>query len=433
MEGGADALAEVISNGIRQEDFTEGKPSALWNIIIERYKNAEPFDDVTMMTVAPEDLRFEIITCTDLADKYTGVSDYCHTLKESTKKRELNKLGRTVTESANNDFIKSEEIVSLAEKKLLDISTHGRNRSMVTAKESVDTAASNLISRLNREEEIFISSGYWKLDDIIGGFRNKNLYILAARPAKGKTALGLGIGKNVASSQKRTPVYWVSLEMGHDELSERFISSETEVNLRWLDKDRYKGERLKIEHSIRQASERISSIPLTIDDQSDLDIDTIRSRARYLKAQGKCEIVIIDYLQLIKYRGKSRIPRHEQLGEITGGLKQMAKELDIPVVALCQLNREIDKDIRKPRMSDLRESGSIEQDADCILMLWQKLREDGEDPTPEERKTENYHMKDEIGIHLAKFRQGEPCDISMGFTKEFTRFTDNIPSLNGKF
>jgi replicative DNA helicase len=433
IEHGEDALSGIIARGVKDKDFTNNMALPIWNLINERYALGEPFDEISLTPTISRDMMLDIMECTNLAFKYgtqSQLGNHCELLKDQTKKREIRRLGLLLSETAEDPSTEPEKMIALAEKKLLDISLHGNSKSVVNAKESADKAASSLLSRLEGKDEIYIPSGFYAIDSRISGFRNKNLYILAARPAKGKTALGLGIGKNIASSQKRTPVYWCSLEMGHDELSERNISSETGINLRKLDTGIYSHKKQEVATAIKQAAERLGNIPITFDDQPDLDIEMIRSRARHLKSQGKCEIIIVDYLQLIKYKGKDRIPRHEQLGYITGGLKQMAKELEIPVVALCQLNREIDKDIRPPRMSDLRESGSIEQDADCILMLWQKLLDEGGeivDPDPSQQK-EGYHARDEIGIVLAKFRQGDTDNFSMGFTKAFTRFSDNVPS-----
>lgn len=435
---GANTLSRLISLGITEKDFTSNSARMLWELAKERYDKNEPFDELSLGPSATAKGGSEILVymgrAVDLGELNIHQLDhYSGMVKANSRRIELKRLALRITESVGEPLVETGEIVAMAEKKLLDISSNGTAKSMVSVFDSAMTSAENLVNRLRRKGEIFIKSGFNKIDEHIGGFRNKNLYIIAARPAKGKTALGLGIAKNIASSQERIPAYFISLEMGHDELTERLISSETKINLRDLDTGFIPKQQWdKTEQAIRQASERIGKIPLTIDDQSDMNIDTIRSRCRHLKAMGKCKIVFIDYLQLVRSKPNSRTPRHEVVAEITRGLKQMAKELDIPVVALCQLNRELEKEERKPRVSDLRESGSIEQDADCIMLLHQKLTENGVDPTEEDRTDRGYHMWDEIGIFLGKFRQGETADFSMGFRKKWTLFTDHIESLKPK-
>jgi len=413
VDEGNEGMALAVTEGLKAEHFTNPQVASLFNKVSERYSKGETFDEMSMCGLLPHS---EIIFMNECMDKSTGASilqmpRYLEMLRDAYKKREVVKLGMKMVQSADEQLVTAEDLISYSETKLLEINSAGSSNSIITIGKSLKAAAQGIVDRIMNKAFPFISTGFQRIDDIIIGLRGGRFYVLAARPGMGKTALGWRIARNIAANHKDPKsVYMLSLEMTHIELSERLISGEILLNLMKVDQKTLGNTEQKntIMRKIAQTVSDLENIPLTIDDHHDLTLDQIRSRVRHMVAQKKCDVVIIDYLQLIKIDDNRK--RREQIGQISRGLKNMAKELDIPVVALCQLNREMEKEKRLPRMSDLRESGDIEQDADVVAMI--------------------YHNKemseDEIGIYFAKAR-GSVADqqVTMGFQKAYTLFSDD--------
>lgn len=261
----------------------------------------------------------------------------------------------------------------------------------------------------SRGELIGLSTGFTDLDNLIGGLEDSTVAVIAARPSVGKTAFAMNIVENIALAGHSVGVF--SLEMPGWQLIERIAASISKVNLRntasWNNASLAK---------IADVAKRISKTKLQIDDRSGITVRDIRAKARRWKREHKIRVLVVDYLQLISPLDRTR-PRQQQIGEISNGLKQLAKELEIPVVVLAQLNRELEKDKgRKPRMSDLRESGDIEQDADVIGMLYRPPAEDDEDENPN-------NPEHPVNLLIAKQRNGPAgVDVRLLFRKQFTRF-----------
>ena len=276
---------------------------------------------------------------------------------------------------------------------------------------------------LLREETDGVLTGYSDLDGLTNGFKPGEMIVLAARPSVGKTSLAMNIVENIAFSSKYrdSPRHALvfSLEMSSLSLAMRLICGRARVNMNDLRKGfvpRNQAEKL------HQTSKEFQQSPLWVDDTSGLSINQIRAKARRLKMRNKLDFVVVDYLQLISTESRV-LSRENQISEISRGLKAMAKELDVPVLVLSQLNRDSEKERRDPRLSDLRESGAIEQDADVVMLLGKHRK--GEDVRQmdydgeEDRTEEDFEP---VVLILAKQRNGPTGKINLAFRRKYTRF-----------
>lgn len=257
-----------------------------------------------------------------------------------------------------------------------------------------------------------VASGYKDLDQLTWGFQKQEMIVLAARPSMGKTSLALNIAEAAALPRKGSPVPALifSLEMSASQLALRMLCSRSKVNLTLLRNEMLPKNGPETQRLVESANE-FSKIPLFIDDSSHLSIMELRAKARRLYARHKLGLVIVDYLQLISPTDP-RVPREQQVAEASRGLKAMAKELDLPVVVLCQLNRASEKENRVPKLSDLRESGSIEQDADVVLML----------NRPKDADDRYQVASDCMDLIVAKQRNGPIGELKLTFLRDITRF-----------
>jgi len=264
-----------------------------------------------------------------------------------------------------------------------------------------------------------ISTGYMELDKLLSGFQPSELLILAARPSQGKTALALNIAENI-SIRAGSPVAFFSLEMSKESLLQRLVASVAQI-----DAHKFRTGHLSREdwRKMTEALGQISSAPLWIDDAGSTSVLEIGAKARRLKRDKGLAMVVVDYLQLITGRGRFN-NRQEEVSSISRGLKGLAKELQIPVLVLSQLTRAPEREERGPQLSDLRESGAIEQDADVVMFIyrphWSKM-----EASPEER--------DQAEIHVAKQRNGPTDKVRFVFRSRLTRFEEAAPDAFSQF
>jgi replicative DNA helicase len=269
-----------------------------------------------------------------------------------------------------------------------------------------------------------VGSGFTEIDRITSGWQKSDLIILASRPGMGKTALALTMARNIAVDFKK-PIALFSLEMSAVQLVTRLISSETEISAEKLRRGNLE------DYEWEQLNSRISTLidaPLFIDDTPALTMFELRAKCRRLKTQHDIQIIILDYLQLMQGAPEHKGNREQEISNISRSLKALSKELDIPIIALSQLSREVEKRlVKKPILSDLRESGSIEQDADMVLFIY---------------RPEYYKMEDDTyggpvegiaEISIAKNRNGATKDVKLKFVARFAKFVDleiDYSSLN---
>lgn len=262
----------------------------------------------------------------------------------------------------------------------------------------------------NKGQVVGLESGLYAIDRILGGFRNSTMNVIAARPGLGKSTLGYGIAEH--NAKKGIPVGYFSLEMSEDELNLRSLCSNSGVNSKLALTGNLS--ELDIVRMTQQVGV-LGKLPIHINDRSDLTIQRIRSDARRMVAKSKVKLIVVDYLQLVT--GVGRFGRREDVDDVSRGIKGMSKELNIPVIALAQLNREIEKDAgRRPRLADLRESGGIEQDADTVSFIY----------CPDETAImDNGTLP--VRFSTQKNRNGDVGECDLLFERALTRFT--VPSI----
>jgi replicative DNA helicase len=306
------------------------------------------------------------------------------------------------------------DLVERAEKAMLDVGHDERQKEFRSIHDLLDTELEKL-HRLSQDQTALtgVRSGYTKLDELTGGFQNGNLVVIAARPSMGKSALVTNMAEN-AAIQHGVGVALFSLEMSEAELAQRFIASQANIKGEELRKGRVDERRWP---KILQACQRLSDAPLYIDDSSGTGLLEIRAKARRLASQQDLGLIIVDYLQLMHAdeRVESRV---EQVSQMSRGLKLLARELDVPVIALSQLNRGVEaRTDKRPILSDLRESGAIEQDSDLVMFIYRD-----EYYNPEE--TEEPGIAELI---IAKHRNGPIDRVKLVFRSEFPKFMNLLP------
>jgi replicative DNA helicase len=300
------------------------------------------------------------------------------------------------------------ELVEQAERAMLEVAHDDRQKDFRTIEEILDDELKKM-ERLSREHTSLTGtpSGFRDLDEITGGFQPGNLIIIAARPSMGKSALVTNMAEN-ASIEHGKPVALFSLEMSESELAQRFVASQARIKGDELRKGRVADTKWP---KILEASARLAAAPLYIDDSSDVGILEIRAKARRLHQQSPLGMIIVDYLQLLRPDGRVE-SRVEQVGQMSRGLKILARELNVPVIALSQLSRAVEsRTDKRPILSDLRESGQIEQDADLVAFIYREEYYD--------KETERAGIAD---IIIAKHRNGALGDVELTFAKEYPKF-----------
>ncbi len=263
---------------------------------------------------------------------------------------------------------------------------------------------------MKKGEKTGVVSGFKDLDDLTFGFQKQEMIVLAARPSVGKTSLALNVAESAALPKRgeAVPTLIFSLEMSASQLALRMLCARAKVNIKLL-RDGLLSKNGEEQQELLRAADDFSKSPLFIDDSGHLTIMELRAKARRLYARYRLGLIIVDYLQLIS-PSDPKIPREQQVAEVSRGLKAMAKELDLPVLVLSQLNRSSEKENRAPRLSDLRESGSIEQDADVVLML-----------APPKDAEEKFQAA-AYDLVVAKQRNGPVGELKLTFLKDITRF-----------
>jgi replicative DNA helicase len=318
--------------------------------------------------------------------------------------RELIRISGEIISDSYEDSTDVFDLLDEAESKLFEITNNHLRKNF----DSIDTVLVKTVQRIedmrHRNEDITgVPSGFPSLDRVTYGWQNTDLIILAARPAVGKTAFALNLARNAAlSSSKPTPIAFFSLEMSAGQLVQRILSAESEI---WLEKiARGKLEEHEMKQLYAKGIQRLAQAPVFIDDTAALNIFELRAKCRRLKNKHNIGLIIIDYLQLMSGAGEGRNTNREQeISQISRNLKQLAKELQVPIIALSQLSRAVEtrkEGNKMPQLSDLRESGAIEQDADMVMFLY---RPEYYDITANEMGESN---KGETHVRIAKHRNG---------------------------
>ncbi len=413
-----DAIIKV-ANLIRLGDFYKDDHNLIYEAMVELYEQREPIDVLSLSNRLEEKGQLEKIGgssyLTTLVNSVPSSSNIVHYAKVVQKKSTLRKLIITASEIVELGYKESEDvekILDLAEQKLFAVSQKYIKQDFVPIR-SILEAAFNRIDELHKGDHKLrgVPSGFPDLDNILAGFQKSDLIILAARPSIGKTTLALDLARQIATRQKM-PVGIFSLEMSSDQLIDRMLAAQSGVDLWRLRTGRLKsGEGDDDFQRIGEAMGILSEAPIFIDDAGSANVMEMRTMSRRLQAEHNVGVIIIDYLQLMEGRTGSD-NRVNEISEISRSLKQLARELNIPIIALSQLSRAVEsRSPQIPKLSDLRDSGSIEQDADIVMFLYREDREKPDTPN-----------KNIVEVHMAKHRNGPVGRISLYFNENSTTF-----------
>lgn len=356
--------------------------------------------------------------------------DYARIVQEKWRLRALIRAAHEVVHEAAAGRRGSQEIIEEAERRILDISMAQNRQSFVPIAERLGEQMEEIEARYKGESvDSGLKTGFKRLDEMTAGLRPANMIILAARPSVGKTAFALNIATHVALHQGR-PVGVFSLEMSYAELTRRLLCSEARVPGNRVMGVSGRPSRQQLE-ALYEARDRLREAPLHLDDTSTLTIAEMRARARRLAARtGGLGLLIIDYLQLMN-SGASRVEsRQQEVSEISRAIKGLARDLNVPIIALSQLSRQSEQRRgaadKLPRLSDLRESGAIEQDADVVIFIHRE-RTSKEGKEEVRRDKDGRMMPDLATINLGKQRNGATGSFEMMYHREITRFEDLLP------
>ena len=377
-----------------------------------------------------------LVKLTKFSTSKLQIKYYVNLLHDLKIRRNLIQISQeTLDESLNkNSEINAEQIIETAEKKLFDIAERGKfNKSYIDFKEALTQTIAMASSAYKNEEGIVgVPTGLRDLDDRLGGLHKQDLIIIAGRPSMGKTALATNIAFNAAkiiiNRKKKSSIVFFSLEMTSGQLSTRILSEQSRIKSNDIRRGKINQDDFE---KFIETSKSLENLPLFIDDTPAITISTLSNRARRIKRLHGLDLIIVDYIQLMKsgnYRNEGRV---QEVAEITQGLKALAKELDVPILALSQLSRAVEqRDDKKPQLSDLRESGSIEQDADVVMFVY---REEYylEKLEPRVGTAEHVEWQEKMNlIHnlaeliIGKQRHGPTGLIRLEFESAFTKFKD---------
>jgi replicative DNA helicase len=460
---------EKIADILKPEYFADATHRKIFDVMSKLIVKGHVADVITLKNYFEQEGTLNdvggfpyLVKLAESASPLINVEYYAQFVYDKYLRRELIDAGYEIVNSAltENADLTAEDQISQAERVLYNLSDRG------DAQGGFIDFSKALMSSVEVIEKAYqkgggisgIPTGLAKLDYRIGGLNDSELIILAARPAMGKTALAVNIAYNVASyfaEHKDLPaenrgVAFFSLEMSSDELAARILSTTTHTPGQKL----RNGELTESEFTrISAAVRELENIPFYIDDTPGVSINAIRNRARRLKRSKGLGLIVIDYIQLISGTGdrKSEGNRVQELSEISRGLKILAKELKVPVIALSQLNRGVEsRDDKRPLMSDLRESGSIEQDADIVMFIFREnyyihnaepKQQDGESPEKFQKKHDDWVIKDRETANVAeiiigKQRHGPTGTVKLYYNGEYTQFdnlaeADKLPEQRG--
>lgn len=434
-----DALPSVLEI-LRPETFYVNAHQIIFQAIINLFDNSKPID---MLTVT-EELRkmgkletiggpYTLVELTNRVGSSANIEYHSRIITQKFIQRELIRISNTTIKDAYEDTTDVFDLLDQAEAGLFKITQTNISKSYEPLG-ALSGLALKQIEELSKKEDGLtgVPTGFKDLDLLTSGWQPSDLIIIAARPAMGKTAFTLSLARNAAAEYKK-PVALFSLEMGNLQLAMRLISAEAEIP-----GDRLRNGKLHSDAEwkrVHHAINKFNDVPIFIDDTPAINIFELRAKCRRLRKQHGIELVIIDYLQLMTGSGDSKGNREQEVSGISRALKGMAKELNIPVIALSQLSRSVESrgGTKRPMLSDLRESGAIEQDADIVTFLY---RPDYYGITADEAGVSTEGMTEVI---VAKHRNGPVDTVKLRFTKEFARFTDwndmgfdGLPLINTK-
>ena len=418
---GSDTISRCLEARIVAECFYLPANRLIFQIIVEIYQKSPP---VTIEVLAEElktRRQLEVVGGFQYLMQITGkipttahAAYFIEKVREKHLLRELIKAATGAVEQAYAFTGGLGEFVDKVEQELFAVTQDRVSDSAKEIKESIKEANGVIAKMLMKKGELTgVTSGFKDLDAMTFGFQKQEMIIIAARPSMGKTSFALNIAESAAMpkpGREPVPTLIFSLEMSSSQLALRMLCARSRVNLKLLRDGLVSRDGAEV-NALGRTAEEFKKAPIFIDDSSNLTIMEIRAKARRIYARKKLGMIIVDYLQLIN-GSDPRAPREQQVAEVSRGLKALSKELDLPVLVLSQLNRSSEKENRTPRLSDLRESGSIEQDADIVIML----------SRPKDADEKFQTAANAADLIIAKQRNGPVGDLKLTFLQEITRF-----------
>ena len=437
-----DILDEVASI-INFKEFYDPIHSKIYEMIEKLHNKGMIANPITLKTLFEKEESLSEVGGTEYLVKLTRLSsstkqsiDYAKIIHEKFVKRELYKISENLSENAIDEKteISGEDIIQNTEKLLFDLAERGTfNQSFLKFEQALNQTIEMATNAMKSDQGIVgIPTGLKDLDERLGGLHKSDLVIIAGRPSMGKTALATNIAyyaaKKNLENQQKSSIAFFSLEMSSEQLATRIISEQSRIKSNDIRRGKVSEDEF---NRLIETSRNIHQLPLIIDETPAITISTLSNRARRIKRLFGLNLIVVDYIQLMTTGSRRYDGRVQEISEITQGLKALAKELNVPVLALSQLSRAVEqRDDKKPQLSDLRESGSIEQDADVVMFVF---REEyylmGKEPklnTVEhaEWQSKMNEILGEADIIIGKQRHGPTGNVKVEFEGMYTKFKD---------
>ncbi len=423
----------AIQEIIRDDDFFDEKNRIIFKAINDLSEKNQPVDTVSLTNKLESSGLLQkaggnayIARLIENVPSLSNVQAHARIVLEKSMLRELINSARTIIDNVYEDQSDVEKLSDEAERLIFNVTNRKLRSNYQLIKDIIPDTLKG-IERISKSKHVYtgLPTGFTELDDKTSGFQNGDLIVIAARPSMGKTAFALNIASNIAKMNENNSVMIFSLEMSYQELVFRMLSSESRLDMQKLRKGQLRTSSIKEEDEwerLVNAAGTLSRMKILIDDTPAITLNEIRAKSRRVKARFGIKALFIDHLQLVTTvdSNKMIINRNNEISYISRSLKALAKELEIPIIVLSQLSRKVDergKDHR-PILSDLRESGAIEQDADIVAFLYR-----------EEYYNKDSDKKNRADLLLQKQRNGPIGDIQMAFSKESVRF-DNLDKFS---
>lgn len=412
-----EALFEVLEI-LEPDDFYSEHHKEVFEAVRELNRRSEPVDILTVSeelkrrnTLAMVGGRAFVASLPAVAPSTANAESYAHIIKEKAILRRLIQASADILDRSYTDKTDSQEVLSFAEQEIFNIARAKQKKDYTSLYDVMMENISQIDAMASAEGKLIgLTTGFIDLDEKTAGLQKSNLIIVAARPAMGKTAFVLNIAQN-AALKADAKILIFSLEMSKEELGMRMLSSDTCIELAKLktgDLNRSEWEDLYI------GIDRLTKAGIYIDDTPGISLMEMKNKCRRLKAEKGLDLIIVDYLQLMEAKAESR---QQEISKLSRSLKILAKEMDCPVIVLSQLSRAVEQRMeKKPQLSDLRESGAIEQDADLVMFLY---RDEYYNPETDKPNT--------CEIILAKHRGGSTGSVELAWLGKYTKFADKSP------
>jgi replicative DNA helicase len=417
----AEAISK-IADLLSSDDFYKHSHTQIFEVMLELYSEREPIDLLSLTNRLEEKQildkiggRSYLAELTNSVVTSSNILSYAQIVQKKAALRKLINAAQEITALGYSEEEKVDSLLDEAEQKIFQISQKHLKQNFIPVRSILDETFER-IDEMHREGGKIrgLPTTYYDLDAKLAGLQKSDLVILAARPSMGKTTLALDIARQIGKNKH--PVGIFSLEMSKEQLVDRMLCAEAGVDL-WRMRTGKLSDREEDDDfpRIGHAMSVLSEAPIFIDDSATANIMELRTKARRLKAEHGLELIIIDYLQLMEGRSKSSENRVQEVSEISRSLKALARELNVPVLALSQLSRAVESERPPiPKLSHLRESGSIEQDADVVLFIYREYMYKREDTDPDRRNIAE--------IFIAKHRNGPTGKVELIFNEEKVRF-----------